>query len=144
MLVGHPGETEEDFRELCEFVQKAKLDRVGVFTYSHEENTHAYQYKDEIPEEVKQDRAQQIMDLQQEISLELNRAKVGKKEKVLIDRVEGDYFIGRTQYDSPDVDNEVLLPKSSDTYVRIGDFSELEIVKAHEFDLIGSLIETNT
>ena len=141
LLVGHPGETEQDFQELCEFVQKAKLDRLGVFTYSHEENTHAFQYKDDISDDVKQERAQHIMDLQQEISLEHNNAKLGKKEKVLFDRLEGDYFIGRTQFDSPDVDNEVLLPRSGN-YVRIGDFADVKIIKAHDFDLVGALIDT--
>ena len=137
MLVGHPGETEEDFNELMEFVDKWKFERLGVFTYSHEEGTHAYEeFEDEIPDEVKQQRADELMELQEQISAELNEQKVGKVFKTIIDRKESGYFVGRTEFDSPEVDNEVLID-ASEHYVRIGDFVDVEITEAREFDLIG-------
>ena len=139
LIVGYPGETNEKFRQLKQWVQDTKFDRLGVFTYSHEENTSAYKLKDDIPENIKKARAQEIMDVQSHISWELNQKKVGKIFKVLFDRNEGDYFIGRTEFDSPDVDNEVLV-NVKDTYVRIGDFANVKIEKADYFDLYGVVI----
>jgi ribosomal protein S12 methylthiotransferase len=139
LIAGHPGETEADFEETYQFVEKMRFDRLGVFTYSHEENTHSHTFEDDIPEEVKQERADEIMAVQQEISLELNQAKIGNTYKVLFDRKEGGYFIGRTQFDSPEVDNEVLIPASQ--YVRLGDFAEVKITSAEEFDLYGQLTQ---
>ncbi len=138
LIAGHPGETEEDFEETYRFVEKMRFDRLGVFTYSHEENTHSFSFEDDVPAEVKQERADEIMALQQEISLELNQAKVGNTYKVLFDRKEGGYFIGRTAFDSPEVDNEVLVPASQ--YVRLGDFADVKITSAEEFDLYGEVV----
>ena len=140
LIVGYPGETEEKFQELKDWVQGTKFDRLGVFTYSHEENTSAYDLDDDVPEKVKKVRAEEIMDLQTHISWELNQEKVGKIYKVLFDRKEGDYFIGRTEFDSPDVDNEVLV-KAKDTYVRMGDFVNVIIEKADHFDLYGVVVD---
>ena len=140
LIVGYPGETEEKFQELKNWVQGTKFDRLGVFTYSHEENTSAYDLDDDVPEKVKKVRAEEIMDLQTHISWELNQEKVGKIYKVLFDRKEGDYFIGRTEFDSPDVDNEVLV-KAKDTYVRMGDFANVIIEKADHFDLHGVVVD---
>lgn len=137
-LVGHPGETEEDFESLLDFVREQQFERVGVFQYSHEENTRAYEMEDEIPEEVKAERAQRLMEVQQEISLRKNEAKIGQVVKVLFDRKEGKYFIGRTESDSPEVDNEVLVP-AKNNYVRLGDFAQVRITGAEEFDLYGEL-----
>ncbi|GIV29935.1 MAG: ribosomal protein S12 methylthiotransferase RimO [Bacteroidia bacterium] len=139
LIVGHPHETEKHFEEMCEFVEKMRFDRLGVFTYSHEEQTHSFTMPDDIPQEVKQERAAEIMNIQQEISWELNQQKVGKVFKVLFDRKEGDYFIGRTEYDSPEVDNEVLVKADKNTYIRIGDFASIRITVAQEFDLFGVL-----
>lgn len=139
MLVGFPGETEEEFEALCEFVRVNKFERLGVFMYSHEENTGAFEFEDDVPAEVKQERSDRLMEIQSEISLELNQAKIGKRYKVLFDRKEGGYFIGRTEFDSPEVDNEVLV--SAEEYVRIGDFAEVEITDAEEYDLYGTLIK---
>lgn len=139
MIIGHPGETAEDFNELMDFVEKSRFDRLGVFPYSHEENTHSYSMEDDVPAETKQDRTEAIMDLQQTISLELNRERIGKIFKVLVDRKEGGEFIGRTEYDSPEVDNEVII-RSSD-YLRIGDFVNVKVNDASEFDLVGDLVE---
>lgn len=136
MLVGHPGETEEDFQELMDFVERNRFERLGVFTYSHEEGTHAGQMKDDVPQKVKDTRANELMELQEQISLELNDAKVGKTYKTLIDRKESGYFIGRTEFDSPEVDNEVLID-AKEHYLKIGDFADIEIIEAREFDLIG-------
>ena len=136
MLVGHPGETEEDVDDLIDFVNKWKFERLGVFTYSHEEGTFAHHMKDDIPEEIKEDRASRLMELQEEISLELNQQKVGHVYKTLIDRKESGYFVGRTEYDSPEVDNEVLID-ASQHYLRIGDFANIAIKEAREFDLVG-------
>lgn len=138
MLVGHPGETEEDFEELVEFVRNARFDRLGVFTYSHEEDTHAHTLADDIPEEVKEERKNILMEVQREISLELNAEKVGTVQRVLIDRQEGEYFVGRTQADSPEVDCEVLI-KAKDQYLRIGDFYDVTIEDAMEYDLFGKV-----
>ena len=138
LIAGHPGETEAAFEETYQFVEKMRFDRLGVFTYSHEDNTHAHTMEDSIPEETKQERADEIMALQQEISAELNEKRIGETHKVLFDRKEGGYFIGRTQFDSPEVDNEVLVP--ADQFVRLGDFANIKINKAEEFDLFGDLV----
>lgn len=139
LIAGYPGETEEDFQEMYDWVEKSRFDRLGIFTYSHEENTHAYNFNDDVPEEEKRRRADAIMELQSGISYELNQQKVGKIYKVLFDRAEGDYFIGRTEFDSPEVDNEVLI-KKSEHYVRIGDFAMVEITSADHYDLYGKVI----
>jgi len=135
LIVGYPGETEDDFQTLIEWVREMRFERLGVFTYSHEENTHAYLLEDTIPEEEKQRRAELVMEIQQEISLQKNEQLVGRELKVLIDRVEGGNYIGRTQYDSVEVDNEVLIP-TKDNYLRVGDFVEVQIVGAEHFDLV--------
>lgn len=139
-LVGFPGETEEEFNDLCDFVEEMKFDRLGVFQYSHEEDTSGYLLEDDVPAEVKQDRAAKIMDIQQSISWEHNENKIGKTFKVLFDRKEGEYFVGRTEYDSPEVDNEVLVP-AKDYFVRIGDFAMVEITGAEDYDLYGKLVK---
>lgn len=138
LIAGHPGETEQDFEEMLDFVEQSRFERLGIFTYSHEENTHSYSFKDEVPRNVKQERADAVMELQESISLELNQKLIGQKLKVIIDRKEGDYFIGRTEFDSPEVDNEVLI-KITDNYLPIGDFVNVKITDASEFDLIGEL-----
>ena len=140
LIVGYPGETEERFQELRQWVQDTKFDRLGVFTYSHEENTSAHVLDDDISDEVKKARQEEIMDLQTHISWELNQEKIGKTFKVLFDRKEGDYFIGRTEFDSPDVDNEVLV-KANDTYIRMGDFANVLIEKTDHFDLYGVVVD---
>lgn len=140
LIAGYPGETEEDFQEMYDFVQNSRFDRLGIFTYSHEENTHAYNFEDDVPDEEKRRRADAIMELQSGISYELNQQKVGKTFKVLFDRVEGDYFIGRTEFDSPEVDNEVLI-KKSEFFVRLGDFAMVEITSADHYDLYGKVID---
>lgn len=134
LIVGYPGETEEDFQILKNWVEEMRFERLGCFTYSHEENTHAYNLVDDVPEEVKQARAAEIMDLQAQISWELNQEKIGQTFKCIIDRKEGQYFIGRTEFDSPDVDNEVLVDASKH-YLKTGDFVNLKITDATEFDL---------
>ena len=134
LIVGYPGETEEDFNILKNWVEEMRFERLGCFTYSHEENTHAYLLEDDVPEEVKQDRAAQIMDIQAQISWELNQEKIGQTFKCVIDRKEGEHFIGRTEFDSPDVDNEVLIDASK-FYLKTGDFVNLKIIDATEFDL---------
>ena len=139
LIAGYPGETEDDFQEMYEFVEKMKFDRLGIFSYSHEDNTHAYNFEDDVPANVKKERADKIMELQAGISYELNQLKVGKQFKVLFDRVEGDYFIGRTEFDSPEVDNEVLVLKS-EGYLRIGDFATIEITSADHYDLYGKIV----
>lgn len=137
LIAGHPGEQEADFEEMMQFVERSRFDRLGVFTYSHEENTHAYSMPDDVPEAIKQERMEAIMELQQGISLELNQAKIGHTYSVLIDRMEGGQFIGRTEFDSPEVDNEVLVTSSE--YLRQGDFHPVRITAATEFDLSGSV-----
>ena len=134
LIVGYPGETEEDFNILKNWVEEMRFERLGCFTYSHEENTHAYLLEDDVPEEVKQDRASQIMDIQAQISWELNQEKIGQTFKCVIDRKEGEHFVGRTEFDSPDVDNEVLIDASK-FYLKTGDFVNLNIIDATEFDL---------
>lgn len=141
MLVGHPGETEAEFEELMRFIEAQKFDRLGVFTYSHEENTHAGTLVDDVPEEVKEERSERLMELQRDISLEKNSSRVGSTLKVLIDRVEGAYYVGRTEYDSPEVDNEVLIKGDDNTYLRVGDFARVEITDAMEYDLFGRVAE---
>ncbi len=140
LIVGYPGETEKEFQELLDFVEESKFDRLGVFTYSHEENTHAFNLKDDVPMEVKHQRAEEVMDLQSSISYELNQKRIGKIYKVLFDRKEGDYFIGRTEFDSPDVDNEVIV-NAKDFYVRIGDFANIKIIKSDHYDLYGEVVD---
>lgn len=134
LIVGYPGETEEDFNILKNWVEEMRFERLGCFTYSHEENTHAFLLEDDVPEEVKQDRAAQIMDIQAQISWELNQEKIGQTYKCVIDRKEGEHFVGRTEFDSPDVDNEVLIDASK-FYLKTGDFVNLKIIDATEFDL---------
>ena len=138
LIAGHPGESEADYEETYQFVEKMRFDRLGVFTYSHEDQTHSYNFEDDIPAEVKQERADEIMAMQQDISMELNQNKIGNTYKVLFDRKEGGHFIGRTQYDSPEVDNEVLIPATQ--FVRLGDFANVKINRAEEFDLYGDLV----
>lgn len=139
LIAGHPGETEADFDEMMSFVERSRFDRLGVFTYSHEENTHSYSMPDDVPAEVKQERMHAIMDLQQSISLELNQEKVGKIFKVLIDRKEGGNFYGRTEFDSPEVDNEVII-EASKNYLRLGDFVSAKVTAASEFDLVAEVV----
>lgn len=140
LIAGYPGETEKDHEEMLQWVSDTKFERLGVFTYSHEENTHAYNLEDDVPEHVKQERAEAVMDIQQGISSELNQKRVGETLKVLFDRKEGEYFIGRTEFDSPEVDNEVLI-NANDSFVRIGDFAHVRIDKAEEFDLYGTVVD---
>jgi ribosomal protein S12 methylthiotransferase len=140
LIAGYPGETEADFQEMYDWVQRSKFDRLGIFTYSHEENTAAYAFEDDVPAKVKKERADAIMDLQAGISYELNQLKVGKIFSVLFDRVEGEYFIGRTEFDSPEVDNEVLVKKTADNFIRIGDFAQIQITSADHYDLYGEII----
>ena len=136
LIVGYPGETQSDFEALKSFVKEMRFDRLGCFTYSHEENTTAYELEDDVPEEVKLARANEIMEIQSQISWELNQQKVGKTFRCLIDRKEGNYFVGRTEYDSPDVDNEVLIDAKKH-YVKTGDFVEVKIIDATDYDLYG-------
>ncbi|GAB3322443.1 30S ribosomal protein S12 methylthiotransferase RimO [Larkinella ripae] len=143
LIVGHPGETEAMFDETYEFVERMRFDRLGAFTYSHEDKTHSYSMPDDVPADIKQERVDAIMDLQQGISSELNQAKLGNTYKVLFDRKEGGFFIGRTEFDSPEVDNEVLVPAIGTPtvqYVRQGDFANVRITDAHEFDLYGEIV----
>ena len=140
LIAGYPGETEEDHQVVLDWVKEQRFDRLGVFAYSHEENTHAYNLEDNVPAEVKQQRVDEIMALQMDISRELNEKKVGQNFKVLIDRKEGNHFVGRTEFDSPDVDNEVLIP-AEDIYLKVGDFCKVEVVEAHDYDLIGRVID---
>ncbi|SIS99460.1 SSU ribosomal protein S12P methylthiotransferase [Zobellia uliginosa] len=136
LIVGYPGETEEDFQTLKEWVAEMRFERLGCFTYSHEENTHAYTLEDDVPEEVKQERANEIMELQSQISWELNQEKIGQTFRCIIDRKEGTYFVGRTEFDSPDVDNEVLIDASK-YYLKQGEFANIKITDAADFDLYG-------
>jgi ribosomal protein S12 methylthiotransferase len=138
LIVGYPGETEEDFEILKNWVRDMKFDRLGCFTYSHEENTHAFNLEDDVPEEVKMERVEEIMAIQQEISAQLNSKKIGKEFKVLIDRREGEFFIGRTEFDSPDVDNEVLIDTD---YLKTGEFVNVKITDATDYDLYAELID---
>ncbi len=140
LICGYPGETEQDFQEMLEWVEETRFDRLGCFTYSHEEKTHAYDLVDDVPAEVKEQRVEAIMEVQQGISYEINQTKVGKTFKVMVDRVDGDHFIGRTAYDSPEVDNEVILDAKS-SYARIGDFVEVKVDRAEDFDLYGTIVK---
>lgn len=140
LICGYPGETESDFLEMRDWVEQTRFDRLGCFTYSHEEKTHAHSLIDDVPEEVKEQRVEEIMNVQQEISFEKNQEKVGKTFKVLIDKKEGDYFVGRTEYDSPEVDNEVLLHASSN-YATLGSFVQAKIERAEDFDLYGQIVK---
>ncbi len=139
LIVGYPGETEEDFQTLKQWVKEMRFERLGCFTYSHEENTHAYNLEDDVPEDVKMDRANQIMEIQSQISWELNQQKIGKEFKVVIDRKEGGYFVGRTEFDSPDVDNEVLI-NAEEGYLRTGEFCTVKITAAEDFDLYAEVV----
>ena len=141
MLVGFPGETEEEFQDLCDFVEEMEFDRLGVFQYSHEEDTIAHGLEDDVPAEIKEERAGRIMEIQQEISFRKNQEKIGKAFKVLFDRKEGEFFIGRTEGDSPEVDNEVLVP-AANNYVRVGDFAQVKITDAMDYDLIGEIAKS--
>ncbi len=141
LIAGYPGETEEDFREMAEWVKEMKFDRLGIFTYSHEENTHAHNFEDDVPEEVKNARAEEIMDIQSSISYEHNQNKIGKEFKVLFDRIEDNHFVGRTEFDSPEVDNEVWVEISEDNHVRLGDFATVKIERADYFDLFGTIVK---
>jgi ribosomal protein S12 methylthiotransferase len=139
LIAGYPGETAADFDEMLNWVEKTRFDRLGIFTYSHEENTHAYLAKDDVPAKTKKKRADQVMEVQSHISYDLNQTKVGQKMKVLIDRMEGGQFIGRSEFDSPEVDNEVII-EGKEHYLRIGDFAEVMIEKAEHYDLFAKPI----
>jgi ribosomal protein S12 methylthiotransferase len=139
LIAGYPGETEEDFAEMKDWVQRTRFNRLGIFTYSHEENTRAYSLKDDVAEEVKKQRMEEIMALQEDISFDHNRSLVGKKMKILVDRKEGNYFVGRTEFDSPEVDNEVLVAAER-TFLRTGDFAEVKITSAEAFDLYAEAV----
>ncbi|MEO6524593.1 MAG: 30S ribosomal protein S12 methylthiotransferase RimO [Mucilaginibacter sp.] len=140
LITGYPGETQRDFEEMAEWVEETKFDRLGCFTYSHEEKTHAYQLVDDVPDEVKQERADAIMEIQQGISFDKNQTRIGNTYKVLIDKKEGDYFVGRTEYDSPEVDNEVLIDASKH-YATVGSFVNVKIDTAEDFDLYGQIVK---
>ena len=142
LIVGYPGETEEDFQILKQWVKDMRFERLGCFTYSHEENTHAYNLEDDVPEDVKQDRANQIMEIQGQISWELNQQHIGKEFKVVIDRKEGGYFVGRTEFDSPDVDNEVLIDAEKH-YLKTAEFVTVKITEASDFDLYAEPVVLN-
>ncbi|WP_248723518.1 30S ribosomal protein S12 methylthiotransferase RimO [Seonamhaeicola sp. ML3] len=139
LIVGYPGETEADFQLLKDWIKAMRFERLGCFTYSHEENTGAYALEDDVPEDIKMDRANEIMEIQSQISWELNQEKIGQTFKVVIDRKEGNYFVGRTEFDSPDVDNEVLIDASS-TYLKTGEFTTVKITEAEDFDLYGDVV----
>ncbi|MEI6817878.1 MAG: 30S ribosomal protein S12 methylthiotransferase RimO [Bacteroidota bacterium] len=139
-ISGYPGETEKEHEELKEFIEEMKFDRLGVFTYSHEENTYAYGLVDDVSEDIKRDRVDAIMEIQQAISFNINQSKLGQTFNVLFDRKEGDYFIGRTEFDSPEVDNEVLVD-AKENYLHVGDFTNIKIFKATEFDLNGEVVK---
>jgi ribosomal protein S12 methylthiotransferase len=141
LIAGYPGETQADFDEMFNWVKVMRFDRLGIFAYSHEENTHAYNFEDDVSSEIKKERTEEIMELQAGISFELNEQKIGNTYKVLVDRVEGDFFIGRTEFDSPEVDNEVLIKKDNDTYLRLGDFVNVEITSSEHFDLFGKVVD---
>ena len=141
-IVGYPGETLEAFEELKEFITSARFDRVGVFTYSEEEGTKASELKDDVPEDIKLQRADELMAIQEKISSELNLAKVGKKFNVLFDRIEGDYFVGRTEIDSPEIDNEVLV-LTTEPGIKIGEFTTILITSSESFDLFGIPVTEN-
>ena len=139
LIVGYPGETQEDFETLREWVKEMRFERLGCFTYSHEENTHAFNLEDDVPEEIKIQRANEIMEIQSQISWELNQQKIGEEFRVVIDRKEGQYFVGRTEFDSPDVDNEVLIDASK-YYLKTGEFANVKIYEAEDFDLYAEVV----
>jgi ribosomal protein S12 methylthiotransferase len=140
LIAGYPGETEKDHEEMLKWVEETKFDRLGIFTYSHEENTHAFTLNDDVSEKIKRKRADAVMKLQQEISYELNQQKIGNIFQTLIDKEEGNYFIGRTEFDSPEVDNEVLIKKTPNSKLKIGQFTSIKIDEANDFDLFGKEI----
>ncbi len=140
LIVGYPGETQEDYETLREWVREMRFERLGCFTYSHEENTHAYNLEDDVPEDVKMKRANEIMEIQSQISWELNQKKIGNEYRVLIDRKEGTYYVGRTEFDSPDVDNEVLI-NAEEGYLRTGEFFNVKITAAEDFDLYAEVVK---
>ena len=140
LICGYPGETQHDFEEMKNWVEETKFDRLGCFTYSHEEKTHAYDLIDDVPQEVKEQRVEDIMEIQQGISFDLNQQKVGQTYKVLIDKKEGEYFVGRTEFDSPEVDNEVLI-EAKDNYATPGSFVNATINRAEDFDLYGTIVK---
>ncbi len=140
LIAGYPGETEKDHEEMLEWVAKTRFDRLGIFTYSHEENTHAHLLKDDVSAKVKKQRADSVMKVQQEISFELNQQKINQTFKTIIDRKEGEYFIGRTEFDSADVDNEVLIKADNSIYLSPGSFVDVKITEATDFDLYGKLV----
>jgi ribosomal protein S12 methylthiotransferase len=139
LITGYPGETEDDFEILCDWVRESRFERLGCFTYSHEEDTHAFSLEDDVPQEVKEERARRIMDIQRDISTESNAGLIGRELKVLVDRFEGGQFIGRTEFDSPEVDNEVAI-RCGESHLRVGDFCQVEIASATEYDLQGRLL----
>ncbi|MGZ3835127.1 MAG: 30S ribosomal protein S12 methylthiotransferase RimO, partial [Mucilaginibacter sp.] len=140
LITGYPGETEQDFAEMQQWVEETRFDRLGCFTYSHEEKTSAHALTDDVPDEVKQERADAIMEIQQGISFEKNQEKIGQTYKVLIDKKDGNYFVGRTEFDSPEVDNEVLIDASKH-YATIGSFVNVKIDSAEDFDLYGQIVK---
>lgn len=140
LICGYPGETQQDHEELLSWVEATQFDRLGCFTYSHEENTHAHTLEDSVPQEVKEERVEQVMEIQQQISFDKNQSKIGKQYKVLIDRVEGDHYVGRTEFDSPEVDNEVLIPMKDNQFASIGRFVDVEVFRAEEFDLYATIV----
>lgn len=140
LIAGYPGETKQDHQEMLEWVEQTRFERLGIFAYSHEENTFAYSLKDDVPAKVKQARTEAVMALQQGISFDLNQKKIGKTYKVLFDKKEGEHFIGRTEFDSPEVDNEVLV-KADSNYVRVGDFANVKITSAEDYDLYGEVVQ---
>ncbi|MBL7901933.1 MAG: 30S ribosomal protein S12 methylthiotransferase RimO [Bacteroidia bacterium] len=140
LIAGYPGETEQDHEEMLKWVEESRFERLGIFTYSHEENTHAFKLKDDVSEKLKKKRADAVMALQQDISFQLNQKKIGQEFKILVDRKESDFFVGRTEFDSPDVDNEVLVKADELTYLRIGDYATVKITEASDFDLYAKLV----
>lgn len=140
LIAGYPGETEQDHEEMLKWVTDTRFERLGIFTYSHEENTHAHLLKDDVSEKVKRKRADAVMAVQQEISFQLNQKKIGQEFKILVDRKEGEFYVGRTEFDSPDVDNEVLVKADKDTYLRVGDFAKVKITEASDFDLYAKVV----
>ncbi|RZL15875.1 MAG: TRAM domain-containing protein, partial [Pedobacter sp.] len=140
LICGYPGETQEDFEEMMNWVEETRFDRLGCFTYSHEEKTHAHILNDDVPDEVKQERVDAIMEIQQGISFDINQEKIGNTYKVLVDRKEGEFFIGRTEYDSPEVDNEVLIDATTG-YAAVGSFVNVKIDRAEDFDLYGQIVK---
>ena len=139
LIAGHPGETDHDFEEMYEFVERSRFDRLGIFTYSHEEGTTSHKLEDDVPEQLKRSRSNKIMALQQKISAEKNKNKIGSEVKVLIDRVDSNNYYGRTEQDSPEVDNEVIIP-SKEMHLRVGDFYKVIITDSKEYDLIGKIL----